>query len=133
MFLKYNVAGILWAALIFILCAIPGTSLPHYSWADLISFDKFIHAFIFAVLVLLLLRGFKKQNQFVFIAKHAILFSVTASVLYGGLLELMQAYCFTARSGDWFDFTANSVGCFAGIYVHHYFHSKQVKIFGVGF
>lgn len=133
MFLKYNVAGILWAALIFILCSIPGTSLPHYSWADLISLDKFIHAFIFAVLVLLLLRGCKKQNQFAVIAKYAILFSVIASVLYGGLLELMQTYCFTARSGDWFDFAANSVGSFAGVYVYNYFHSKQVKIFGFGF
>lgn len=125
MFLKYNVAGILWAALIFILCSIPGTSLPHYSWADLISLDKFIHAFIFAMLVLLLLRGFKKQNQFTIISKHAILFSVTASVSYGGLLELMQTYCFTARSGDWFDFAANSVGCFMGTCLYKYFIEKM--------
>ena len=30
--------------------------------------------------------------------------------LMGGLLELMQAYCTTTRSGEWLDFVADSVG-----------------------
>lgn len=31
-------------------------------------------------------------------------------VIMGGLLELLQAYCTTTRSGDWLDFAANTIG-----------------------
>lgn len=30
--------------------------------------------------------------------------------LMGGLLELIQAYCTTTRSGEWLDFVADSIG-----------------------
>lgn len=30
--------------------------------------------------------------------------------LMGGLLELLQAYCTTTRSGEWLDFVADSIG-----------------------
>lgn len=33
-----------------------------------------------------------------------------AASLYGGLVELMQAYLTTCRTGDWLDFAADSVG-----------------------
>ena len=33
-----------------------------------------------------------------------------ATVIMGGLLELMQAYCTTTRNGDWLDFAANTTG-----------------------
>lgn len=34
------------------------------------------------------------------------------AALYGGLVELMQAYLTTCRSGEWLDFVADSVGAF---------------------
>ena len=33
-----------------------------------------------------------------------------APVLMGGLIELLQAYCTTNRSGEWLDFWADTVG-----------------------
>jgi len=33
------------------------------------------------------------------------------SVMYGGLLEIMQAKVFSERSADWYDMIANSFGC----------------------
>jgi VanZ family protein len=35
-------------------------------------------------------------------------------VLLGGLMELLQAYCTTTRSGEWLDFWADSVGVLLG-------------------
>ena len=32
-------------------------------------------------------------------------------VLMGGLIELVQAYCTTTRSGEWLDWLADAVGC----------------------
>ena len=34
-----------------------------------------------------------------------------APVLMGGIIELVQAYCTTNRSGEWLDFAADAVGC----------------------
>ena len=36
-------------------------------------------------------------------------------VLYGGLLEIMQAKFFSNRSADWQDFVANSFGCLMAV------------------
>ena len=36
-------------------------------------------------------------------------------VLMGGLLELLQAYCTTNRSGEWLDFWADSLGVTLGV------------------
>ncbi len=33
-----------------------------------------------------------------------------APILMSGIIELMQEYCTTTRSGEWFDFAANSTG-----------------------
>lgn len=39
------------------------------------------------------------------------LWTVGFPILYGGLMELLQAYCTNGnRSGDWLDFIANSLG-----------------------
>lgn len=35
-----------------------------------------------------------------------------AAALYGGLVELMQAYLTTCRSGEWLDFVADAIGAF---------------------
>jgi VanZ family protein len=34
-----------------------------------------------------------------------------APALMGGLIELVQAYCTTTRSGEWLDLIADAVGC----------------------
>jgi len=43
---------------------------------------------------------------------------------YGGTLEIMQATVFSGRSGDWFDFVANSVGCLTAFLIF-----KRKKLF----
>lgn len=35
------------------------------------------------------------------------------AALYGGAIELMQAYLTTCRSGEWLDFVADAIGAFA--------------------
>ncbi|MCH5310663.1 MAG: VanZ family protein [Prevotella sp.] len=50
------------------------------------------------------------RNHSVFSASKLFIFAWLLPVLMGGLLELLQAYCTTTRSGDWIDFLANSVG-----------------------
>jgi hypothetical protein len=96
-----------WAFVILVLCATPGQYIPSAGWMELLSLDKLIHASIFFVLTALLIvvaLRYRQKNGF-------ISFYVTVSILYGMLMELMQAYYFSNRSADWMDVIANTAGC----------------------
>lgn len=41
-------------------------------------------------------------------------YAVVGMILLGGVMELMQAYCTTTRSGEWLDFGADTVGVLMG-------------------
>lgn len=115
MFLKHTKWAMLWALLIFILCAIPGRDIPHVSFLELLEFDKLVHATLFFVLLLLLIRGFKVQSSFPKLSERSKIFCTTISIIYGGSLEIMQGAFFSKRSADVYDFIANSFGCIIGI------------------
>jgi hypothetical protein len=132
MFLRHNIAALLWAIFIFILCILPGYAIPHYRWTDLLSIDKAVHAFLFAVLTLLLIRGFKRQTQFSFLTIHTLIIVFLFCAAYGGLLELMQNYCLKDRSGSWFDFIADATGSISGIVFNNYLKKKKYTYFGFG-
>lgn len=43
-----------------------------------------------------------------------ILWAIAAPIAMSGLLELLQAYATTYRSGEWMDLAANTIGVFIG-------------------
>lgn len=111
--IKYSLlSSIIWTAIIFILCCTPGRFVPTTSWLELLSFDKFVHASIFLILVICWLSHFYAKNKLSINLKWLL---VLLCVSYGGLLEIMQTTVFSQRSGDWLDFLANSFGCFVGL------------------
>lgn len=127
MFLKHNIYGILWALLILALCGLPGRDFPDLSFWKLLTFDKFAHAFVFAVQVLLLIVGFKKQRTFPLLKYVAVKASLAISLSYGALVELLQQLVFTDRTADLLDFIANSLGCFLGLLGFYLIYGKDAK------
>ena len=115
MFFKYTKWSILWALVILILCGIPGRDIPHISFLELLSFDKFVHASIFFILILLTIWGFIKQTRYTKLQQRAKPIALIICIVYGGSLEIMQGTLFIERSADLFDFMANSIGCIAGL------------------
>src|SRR4051812_28811611 len=99
--------ALIWAVVIFILCSMPGRLIPAVSWLELLSFDKWVHAGVFFVLVSLFQIAVKTNHQN---PKLTYLYFVL-SITYGGTLEIMQATVFSERSADWLDMIANSFGC----------------------
>ncbi len=93
----------------------PGRAIPHVSWLEMLSFDKFVHAGIFFMLVVLWIRAFCQLETWPVVYHNSKIIAVSTGIIYGGLLELMQSYCFSERSGDWYDFIANSFGCIMGV------------------
>jgi VanZ family protein len=116
MFFKYSLPALLWAFFIGVLCAIPGQDLPKSDWFELLKFDKFVHASLFGVLVFLMARGFRKQTSSSLFFKHAGILALLIAIPYGGILELMQGAFFENRSADIYDFIANSIGSFIGLW-----------------
>lgn len=99
--------SIIWALLIFALCSMPGSYIPSISWLEILSFDKWVHAGVFFILVSLIGFAVKTHQQ----STGLFYFYVILSIVYGASLELMQATLFSERSADWYDIIANSFGC----------------------
>ncbi len=119
---KYSLlVAVIWTAIIFGLCCMPGQYIPTANWLELLSFDKFVHASIFFGLVCLWLIYLLHAQK---LSSRSIVLLLLLSVAYGGLLEIMQATVFSHRSADWFDFIANSVGCLLGYWLFNKYKSK---------
>jgi VanZ family protein len=95
-----------WATLILLLCAIPGAYFPTADWMELLSLDKLVHAGLFFVQYSLLMVVAEKPGG---TALHKLLYFLLC-VVYGMLLEVLQANWFPDRSADWLDVIANTAG-----------------------
>lgn len=119
MFLRNNLFAITWAALIFLLCMIPGRDMPDTSFWDLLTFDKVSHTMVFAVLSFQCSLGFYKQYAFRVLRYHAVEAATMFSILYGALLEIIQHLALTDRFGSIYDFIANTAGSLIGALWFH--------------
>ena len=124
MFFKHLKFAMLWAVIILILCGMPGKDIPHISFLELLSFDKFVHASMFFFLILLTIRGFLQQTSFIVLNKSAKLIAFVLCVIYGGSLEIMQGAMNIGRTPSIFDFIANTFGCAIGLFFYNFVHKK---------
>ena len=122
MFFRYTYPALCWAAFIVLLTLTSGREFPDVS---LVSLDKVIHIFLFAVQSYLFVRGFIRQARFINLRYHPIAFSVFICLLFGALTELMQAFILTDRAGDFFDFIANGIGAVSGILIFVWLYGKD--------
>jgi hypothetical protein len=116
---------VIWALFIAFLCGLPGKDIPHISFLELLSFDKFVHASVFLILVLLIQNAISKTPN----KKNALAYALCFSIPYGGVLEILQQELFEDRTADLFDFIANTVGCFmawAYVSIKRSLYSKQL-------
>ncbi len=115
MILRYNLFTLLWAAMILLLTLLPSASMPQLSIWTLFSFDSFAHAFLFAILVFLMIVGLKKQFTYIKLRHYAIRVAFASSVAFGIAIELMQDFFIAGRQGDIIDVLADAIGCLLGI------------------
>ena len=116
----YYILVVAWAAIIFILSAIPGDTIniPAF-W----NADKFAHIFVYFILAILILFSLIwSQRSISFIESAILTFLVT--IAYGGVIEILQQYVFINRDGDFLDFIANSIGAALGVTAMLYYKKK---------
>src|SRR4051812_43314826 len=100
MFFRSTWPAFVWAVIILILCGMPGDKLPELTFWQWLRPDKIVHLVLFGVQSFLLIRGFEKQNRYLFLAKNSVVAAIVISILFGILVEILQDTLFIHRTGD---------------------------------
>ncbi len=78
--------------------------------------DKWVHMVMYGGLSLMVWIEYLR-NGLGFRKDTAILLTLIAPILLGGLMELAQAYLTETRSGDWMDWFADAIGSFICLFI----------------
>ncbi|MFD1258388.1 VanZ family protein [Mucilaginibacter terrae] len=106
-FFKYQKLTLGWALFILVMCNI-NTGKAGQSPLFFPGFDKLVHCGFFFMFTALILHGVSLQR-----GNLKLLSCVKAFVIamaFGALIEILQIYIFTWRSGEWNDLFADTVG-----------------------
>ncbi len=120
--------ALLWALIVLLLTGLPGNVFPKItSFWDWLEPDKVVHLFIFGILSFLILWGYRTQyfegkNRYVL-----VLSSVIISAFYGLITEVLQKYVFIGRSGNIYDFLADTVGALLGWLFFSWLFRKKIR------
>ncbi|MGB3619559.1 MAG: VanZ family protein [Catalinimonas sp.] len=113
MFVRYNTFSLLWALLLLFLTLTPARNMPAFPTWEAFAFDKSAHLFVYAVLVLLTVVGFKKQHAYIRFRLRAVPYALLIAFVYGLVLEVIQSFI-PSRHFEWYDLLANTAGCLLG-------------------
>ncbi len=76
--------------------------------------DKIVHFVFYGLMVAFIAWGYYKLNL---LNLSKLFFSAYWALLFGGLIELIQHFIVLGRSGELFDFIANSLGILFSSYI----------------
>ena len=103
--------SVLCLALIFLLSFLP--FFPETPLDGVAFIDKWTHLVMYGGTTTVIwweyLRSHRRVNY-----RRLLTVTVAAMMVLGGVVELLQAYCTTTRSGEWLDFLADTVGVLLG-------------------
>lgn len=86
-------------------------------------FDKFVHFMLYAMLSTTFCFDVVRSYGWNFLKNAGVAFLLPA--VYGGLMELLQEYFFPPRTGDWFDFLADSIGALVAFIIFGVLFKKK--------
>src|SRR5436190_7564604 len=108
------VFAVIWLLLVTTLLCIPGTKFPKIGWQDKIWLDKWIHIFLFMVLVILWSRAYSHKKNTQRDSRKIFFRIMVIGCFYGIAMELVQKYFIPFRSFDLLDIIADGIGCIVG-------------------
>ena len=122
---RNSIPGILCGLVILILTGLPGSCFPKVK--PVIGFDKVVHICMYIVFAFACIWGYREQyvNGDKTYRRKALLTAAIIGIAYGGLTEIIQETITYQRTGDWFDFLADSIGTLAGLLIFCLFFRKK--------
>lgn len=92
-----------------VICYLSFFTPPQTEFDNISNIDKLVHTCMYGGLSIIIWWEYlRKQDTICW--KRFIPISVVFPIMMSGIIELLQAYCTTNRSGEWLDFAANSFG-----------------------
>lgn len=116
-----------WFVLSFILLTLPGSAFPKETWLSKLQFDKFVHIFLFAVLVWFFCRAQYRRGKSGRSFKYAFVTIALLSILYGVVMEFVQKYFVANRSFDIGDIIADAIGAALGYALSYWLYIRKKK------
>lgn len=100
---------------------------PHFQLPEIriAHLDKWIHGLMYMVLGVVFTLDLKRDGVRL---PTAALPALVLPSLYGGLIEILQEYCFAPRTGEWLDWAADIAGVMAGAGATLYILYKRKRI-----
>ena len=92
-----------------VICYLSFFTPPQTELDNISNIDKLVHTCMYGGLSILIWWEYLRKHDTI-CWKRFIPISVVFPIMMSGIIELLQAYCTTNRSGEWLDFTANSFG-----------------------
>ena len=123
-YIKTYPLGLLVTLAILVLSLAPIPEVPAVE--DVPLADKWTHMVMYATLTLTIWWQYLRSHKCI-CWQRLIVFGVLAPAAWGGLMELAQAYLTTYRSGDWWDFVANSIGVLIAVVIGLAVHRRFLK------
>lgn len=102
----------MWAIFIYALCMSSPSAFPKNHLFEIPYLDKWVHAFIFGILALLLYIIYKQKQN-----KNVVFMVLGICMLYGAVIECLQHYCTINRQGDFWDLLADGFGSLIAIFI----------------
>ncbi len=118
--------GIAWFFVVMVITFLPGENVPGNSLLERLYFDKWVHAGIFGLMVILFIRPLV-VSSLTESQKVRYFFRIALAVsLWGLATEFIQKHFIPGRSFDIWDFVADSIGCgLAYLFSKHYLLRHQ--------
>lgn len=119
---------IVWSVVILVLSLFPGNHLPQLpDFYRLFKPDKIVHLILFGVFSFLMLQSILKQYGYAFFRYYGIIIALVTGIAFGALTEFLQFALDINRSGNIYDFIANTAGCLFGIIMFLIAGRKKMK------
>jgi VanZ family protein len=91
------------------LSTMSGEKVSKISWINFPHMDKIVHLLMYLTLSITVSYEIVRNKEKISLLKTLIII-VLFAILYGGAMELIQAYFTKTRTGDWADFGFNVIG-----------------------
>lgn len=104
--------ALFWLLIITILSTYPGNKIPAPPFFQV---DKVVHVLMYAPLSFFLVIAFFRQYNNLKLRLKVSLLIIVFAVFFGGIMEILQHYILINRSGNIYDFTANTIGAILGV------------------
>lgn len=107
------------AAIIIVLCLLPGQTFPKVE-QSIIGLDKLVHILMYIPFAWTLVFGFKLQNRFSSLQQNAFLIALAIVVFLGVFTELLQKLLTPDRFAEYLDVVADIVGGLLGLLTYRW-------------